>query len=80
MSEVQTATTNDDHEYVEYEMEFLNGEVVSCQYFGEGRQTTPIIEPVILKPITGDVWPRGLTRIERMIRRGFRKLQQTPGA
>jgi hypothetical protein len=39
----------DDHEYVEYLLEFKGGQIVSCEYFGEGRQVEPLTEPVFLR-------------------------------
>lgn len=81
MSGEQAQPADDEHEYVELLLDVKDGEVVSCEYFGEGRQAVPLTKPILLKQVEGDVWPRGYARLERLIQRAFRKLvQQTPGA
>lgn len=59
-----------EHEYIELMLDVKNGEIVSCEFFGEGRQVEPLTEPVILKPLDCD--GRGWKRIERRIRQLFR--------
>jgi hypothetical protein len=46
-----TATSpEDDHEYVEFLLEIRDGQIVSCEYFGSGRQVEPLTGPVWLRP------------------------------
>jgi hypothetical protein len=38
----------DDDEYVEYLLDVKDGQIVSCEYYGEGRQVEPLTGPVFL--------------------------------
>jgi hypothetical protein len=56
-----------EHEYVEYQIDVENGEVVACRFFGEGRQVDPLTEPVAYMPVAGALRPPGIERIARRI-------------
>jgi hypothetical protein len=40
----------DNHEYVEFLLDVKDGKIVSCEYFGEGRQVEPLTGPLLLRP------------------------------
>lgn len=63
-----------EHEYVEYQFDIENGEVVACKFFGEGRQVEPLTEPIASIPVAGMPWPPGLERIARRVTRALGKL------
>ena len=65
-----------EHEYVEYMLDVKDGQVVGCEFFGEGRQVEPLTEPMLLKLLEGDSFPRGWRRIERRIKLAFGKLMR----
>jgi hypothetical protein len=71
MAEIQT--TND-HEYVDLMLDVKDGQIVSCEFYGEGRQVEPLTGPVLFKPLGGDEFPRGWKRIEHQIKRALRRL------
>jgi hypothetical protein len=73
LTQVGSADVHDDPcDYVELLLDVQKGEVVSCEFFGEGRQAVPLTEPVIMKLVDDVIWPRGLARLERLIRRALR--------
>jgi hypothetical protein len=39
-----------EHEYVEFLLDVKDGQIVSCEYFGEGRQVEPLTAPLLLRP------------------------------
>lgn len=64
-----------EHEYVELMLDVKDGEIVGCEFFGEGRQVAPITEPVLLRPLQGDAFPRGWERIGRRVKRALARDQ-----
>jgi hypothetical protein len=63
-----------EYEYVEYQIDVENGQVVACKLFGEGRQAEPLTKPVAYMPVAGMPWPRGLEHIARRVTLAFAKL------
>ena len=59
----------DEHEYVEYVLELKDGQVVSAEFAGEGRQVEPLTKPILLMPVGNLPWPRWLESLERRIQR-----------
>ena len=39
-----------EHEYVEYQLQVKNGRIVSCEFFGEGKQVDPMTGVKVYKP------------------------------
>lgn len=67
----------DDCEYVEYQFDVENGQVVACRLFGEGRQAEPLTGPVAYLPVAGMPWPRGIERIARRLTLAFSKMARS---
>lgn len=64
-------SVDDPHEYVDLMLEIKDGQVVGCEYYGEGRQAEPLTEPIFFTPGT-DTWTRGLERVARRIKLALR--------
>jgi len=77
MAEVTEISGNDPREYVDLMIEFKDGKVVGCEFYGEGRQAEPLTEPQFFMPIAGVVWPRGLDRIARRIKLALGRLSRS---
>ena len=70
-------TVQDDaaeHEYVDLMLDVKDGQIVSCEFYGEGRQVKPLTEPVLFRLLDGEQFPRGWKRLERRIKNAFRRL------
>lgn len=62
-----------EHEYVDLMLDIKDGQIVGCEFHGEGRQAEPLTEPTLFRPLGADIFPRGLGRIERRIKRALRE-------
>lgn len=56
-----------EHEYVDLMLDIKDGKVVSCEFYGEGRQVEPLTEPMLFKPLGGESWPRHLELVGRRL-------------
>lgn len=74
------AAQDDPHEYVDLMLEFKDGKIVGCEFYGEGRQAEPITGLQFFKPI-GSVetaeWPRHIERIARRLKLAFGRLSRS---
>lgn len=67
MSEVKVEDS--EHDFIEYELDFKDGEIVACRYFGEGKQADPLDGLKVYVP-TGQPMDHRLFRwVERFERR-----------
>lgn len=69
-----------EHEYVDLMLDVKGGQIVSCEFFGEGRQVDPLTEPILFKPLEDGQFPRGWRRIERAIKRALKPFTSTQGS
>lgn len=67
MSEVQEQAS--EHDFVEYELEFKDGVIVGCNYFGEGGQVEPLDGLKVYVPTGQPVDHRSFRWIEHVERR-----------
>lgn len=65
-------------EYIELILEAKDGKIVSCEFYGEGRQVEPLTEPVLFKRLDGETRPRHFAAVERRVKRAFRRLADSP--
>ena len=63
-----------DRDYVEYLLDVKDGQIVGCEFSGEGRQVEPLTEPKLFVPVGSVVYLRWLERIERRVKMAFRNL------
>lgn len=70
----EQVAAHDEHEYVEYQIDVENGQIVACTLFGEGRQVEPLTKPVAYMPVAGAPWPPGLERVARQLTLALTKL------
>jgi hypothetical protein len=73
-------TQEPEHDYVEYLLDVKDGQVVACEFFGEGRQVEPLTGVVVLMPINSNPanadWLHGFKVVARRIETAFRKLDR----
>ena len=55
------------HEYVEYQLDVENGQIVGCRFFGEGKQTDPLPDLKVYK-WSGSIPDRWLQRLEKRLK------------
>jgi hypothetical protein len=78
MTELAAETEqNDPHEYVELMLDIEDGQVIGCEFYGEGRQAEPLTEPAFFMPVAGVVWPRGMARIARRVKLALGRLSRS---
>lgn len=63
-----------DRDYVEYMLDVKDGQVIGCEYHGEGQQVEPLTESVVYVPVPDITYPRGFRLVERRIKSALRKL------
>ena len=67
----------DPHEYVDLMIEVKNGQVVGCEFYGEGRAAEPVTEPLFFRPGASDVWTRGLEHVARRMKLALAALSRS---
>lgn len=65
-----------EHEYVEYQLQVKNGRIVSCEFFGEGKQVDPMTGVKVYKPAGENIPDWFLKRVERRLMRAISKLEE----
>lgn len=67
-----------EHEYVDLMLTVEKGQIVSCEFHGEGRQIEPVADVAVFLPIDSDPnkgdWIHGARRVARWIEHRFRKM------
>lgn len=63
-----------DRDYVEYMLDIKDGQVVGCEFHGEGRQVEPLTEPVVFVPAGEISYPHWFARVQRRIKLALSRL------
>lgn len=67
---------SDPREYVDLMLDIKDGQVVGCEFYGEGRQAEPLTEPQLFMPVASVAWPRGMERIARRVKLALGRLSR----